>query len=587
MVCFGKTIPTTQKEKSVMENQLRVLIIGGVACGPKSASRLKRLIPDADVTMIERGRLVSYGACGLPYYVEGMYPEISMVSETPVGVLRDAAFFEKAKGFKTLTRLEATRINREAKTVRVKHLDTGDERDVPYDKLVLATGSRPIQPPIPGLELTNVWYMRHPDDAESMVAEIEGQKLRRAVIIGAGYIGVEMAEALVRRGLDVTMVEIFDQIMPQFLDYDMATLAAKQLRQKGVRLVLGEKVLSVQGKEGKVASVQTDKQTMEADLVLVGVGVRPNDELAREAGLACHPRGGIVINGYCQTSDPDIYAGGDCVVNHAANPEIKDAMFVPLGSTSNKHGRVIADHIAGVADPFVGITGTGVCRAFDVTLGRTGLTEKQARQLYPDVETAIWAGPDLPHYVPQSKPLVIKMVARRRSRKLLGVQVVGMGDASKRLDVAAGAIFFGATVDQVGNIDVGYAPPYAPPIDPLAVTAHLLLNKLNGIARGISPLEVRRRLESGEDILLLDVRTPDEFQMMRLPYEKLVVHIPLGALRGKLDQLPRDKEIFAFCKVSMRGYEAQRILNGAGFDRVSYIEGGLVGWPFEVWTPNA
>ena len=269
-----------------MENQLRVLIIGGVACGPKSASRLKRLIPDADVTMIERGRLVSYGACGLPYYVEGMYPEISMVSETPVGVLRDAAFFEKAKGFKTLTRLEATRINREAKTVRVKHLDTGDERDVPYDKLVLATGSRPIQPPIPGLELTNVWYMRHPDDAESMVAEIEGQKLRRAVIIGAGYIGVEMAEALVRRGMEVTMVEIFDQIMPQFLDYDMATLAAKQLRQKGVRLVLGEKVLSVQGKEGKVASVQTDKQTMEADLVLVGVGVRPNDELAREAGLA-------------------------------------------------------------------------------------------------------------------------------------------------------------------------------------------------------------------------------------------------------------------------------------------------------------
>ncbi|MDY0040857.1 MAG: FAD-dependent oxidoreductase [Desulforhabdus sp.] len=568
-----------------MENQLRVLIIGGVACGPKSASRLKRLIPDADVTMIERGRLVSYGACGLPYYVEGMYPEIRMVSETPVGVLRDAAFFEKAKGFKTLTRLEATRINREAKTVRVKHLDTGDERDVPYDKLVLATGSRPIQPPIPGLELTNVWYMRHPDDAESMVAEIEGQKLGKAVIIGAGYIGVEMAEALVRRGLEVTMVEIFDQIMPQFLDYDMATLAAKQLRQKGVRLVLGEKVLSVQGKEGKVASVQTDKQTVEADLVLVGVGVRPNDELAREAGLACHPRGGIVINGYCQTSDPDIYAGGDCVVNHPANPEIKDAMFVPLGSTSNKHGRLIADHIAGVAEPFVGITGTGVCRAFDVTLGRTGLTEKQARQFYPDVETAIWTGPDLPHYVPQSKPLVIKMVACRRSRKLLGVQVVGMGDASKRLDVAASAIFFGATVDQVGNIDLGYAPPYGPPIDPIAVTAHLLLNKLNGIARGISPLEARRRLESGEDILLLDVRTPDEFQMMRMPYEKQVVHIPLGALRGKLDQLPRDKEIFAFCKVSMRGYEAQRILNAAGFDRVSYIEGGIIGWPFEVWTP--
>jgi NADPH-dependent 2,4-dienoyl-CoA reductase/sulfur reductase-like enzyme/rhodanese-related sulfurtransferase len=583
--CLIQTLPSKQniKEQYLMDNHLRVLIIGGVACGPKSASRLKRLMPEADITMIERCGLVSYGACGLPYYVEGMYPEIRMVNETPIGVIRDGVFFEKVKGFKTITRTEAIWIDRNQKRVGIKNLDTERESELSYDKLILATGSSPIQPPIPGIDLGNVWYMRHPDDAETMVDQIETQNLRKAVIIGAGYIGVEMAEALIRRGLEVTMVEVFDQIMPQFLDYDMATLAAKHLRQKGVRLALKETVLAVEGKADKVASVVTDIRKIDTDLVLVGVGVHPNDQLAREAGLTCAHKGGIVINGFCQTSDPDIYAGGDCVVNHSADPQIKDSLFIPLGSTANKHGRVIADHIAGIANPFVGITGTGICRAFDLTLGRTGLTEKQAKKLYSDIETVIWAGPDMPHYIPESKPLVIKMVASRQNRKLLGVQVVGMGNASKRLDVAASAIFYGATVDQVGNIDLGYAPPYAPPLDPIATTAHVLQNKLNGIAKGISPLEAKQRMDNGDDIVLLDVRSPEEFMQMRLPGDN-VVHIPLGALRQKLDQLPKSKDILAFCKVSMRGYEAQRILVGAGFDRVAFIEGGLVGWPFDIWT---
>lgn len=563
-----------------MENGLRTLIIGGVACGPKAASRLKRLAPGSEVIMIDKGGQISYGACGLPYYVEGMFPDVGMLTETPVGVPRNPEFFEKVKGFKTLIRTEAVHIDREKKSVRVKNVDNGSEYDLPYDKLVLATGSRPIQPPIPGLELKNVWYMRHPEDAGSMVEEIEAQGLRNAVLIGAGYIGVEMAEALRLRGLNVSMVEIFDQIMPQFLDPEMSMLAGKHMRQKGVELALGEKVLAVEG-DGKVASVRTDKRTIPADLVLVGVGVRPNDELARNAGLACSPKGGILINSYCQTSDPDIYAGGDCVLNSYVDPITRAPLFVPLGSTSNKHGRTIADHIAARPRPFVGISGSGVCRAFDFTVGRTGLTEKQARELDPDIETAIWAGPDMPHYMNRSKPLIIKMVASRKSRKLLGVQVIGMGDGSKRLDVAAGAIYFGAAVDDIGNIDLGYAPPYSPPIDPIAVTAHVLANKLDGIAKGISPLEAKRRIDNGDDVVLLDVRTPDEYRMMRLPYAN-VIHIPLGALRKRLDELPKDKDILAFCKVSMRGYEAQLILNSAGFDRVCFIEGGIVAWPFEV-----
>ena len=563
-----------------MGKPIRVLIIGGVACGPKTASRLKRLLPDSEVTMLERGRLVSYGACGLPYYVEGMFPRIEALVETPVGIGRTPAFFQKVKGFKSLVRTEALRIDRARKTVRVMNLDSGKEDDLPYDRLVLATGSLPVRPAIPGVDLANVWYMRHPDDATSLVERITAENLRRAVLIGAGYIGIEMAEALRERGLHVTMVEIFDQVMPQFLDREMALLAAKHLREKRVDLALGERVVALEG-NGKVGLVRTDKRTLPTDLVLIGVGVRPNDKLAREAGLVCSPKGGIVINSFCQTSDPDIYAGGDCVVNHHVAPITREAFFVPLGSTSNKHGRTIADHISGLASPFAGISATAVCKAFDFTLGRTGFSEREARELDPDIETIIWAGPDRPHYLPQSRPLIIKMIASRRSRKLLGVQIVGMGDASKRLDVAATALFFGATVDQIGNIDLGYAPPYSSPIDPVATAAHLMVNKLDGIARGISPLEAKRRIDGGDDVILLDVRTPQESQNMRLPYEN-VVYIPLGALRERASELPKDKDILTLCKVSMRGYEAQRILNGAGFDRVSFIEGGLLAWPFEL-----
>lgn len=582
---FSRKVIMSQKERIMKRSNPRVVVVGGVACGPKAASRLKRLLPDADVLMVERGPVVSYGACGLPYYVEGLFPNVDMLMETPVGVIRNPVFFEKVKGFRTLTGTEVTAIDRERKTVRVRHLADGREEDLAYDKLVLATGSHPIRPPISGLDLRNVFYMRHPDDARDLVERVDREKLGRAVLIGAGYIGVEMAEALVCRGMEVTLVEMFDQVLPQFLDYELALLAARHLRQKGVVLRLGERVLALEG-NGSVSGVKTDTGTIPADLVVVGAGVRPNDDLARQAGLLCAPQGGILINSHCQTSDPDIYAGGDCVGNYYIDPINRAPLFVPLGSTANKHGRIIADHIAGLVTTFPGISATAICKAFDFTLGRTGLSEKRALELDPDIETVIWAGPDLPHYIPESKPLIIKMIASRRYRKLLGVQIVGLGNVSKRLDVAASAIYFGAAVDDVANIDLGYAPPYSPPLDPITSAAHLLANKLDGLALGISPLEAKRRMDADEDMILLDVRTPDEYAAMRLPHRN-VVHIPLGALRQRAAELPRDKDILAFCKVSMRGYEAQRILNGLGFTRVCFIEGGLVAWPFELWTPGS
>lgn len=564
-----------------MSEKLRVVVIGGVACGPKTAARLKRLIPDAEVTMLEKGGLVSYGACGLPYYVQGTFSNINALTHTPAGVSRTPEFFQSWKGFQTLTRTEAIAIDRDAKTVRTRDLESGREEDLPYDKLVLATGGRPFKPPIPGLDLKNVWFMTHPDDAASLVAEIERQGLKRAVLVGAGFIGLEVAEALINRGLEVTMVEMADQIMPGILDEDIARLAQIHMDDNDVDLVLGETVTALEGSD-RVRTVVTDKGKIEADFVVIGVGTRPNDDLARAAGLRCER--GITINEYCQTSDPDIYAGGDCVSNAYIHRQVGDPLYVPLGSTANKHGRVIANHIAGRPTPFSGITCSSVVRAFDYTLGRTGLTERMARALGIDYEVTTWTGQDIPHYMTESRLFAIKMLASRRDRKLLGVQVAGMGNGAKRLDVAASVIYFGGTLDQLADIDFGYAPPFSPPIDPLAVCAHVLTNQLDGLAAGIPPLDAKQMMDSG-DCLLLDVRIPEESKMEWIPHTDML-QIPLSELRDRLAELPRDRDILTYCKVSMRGYEAQLILNAAGIDRVRFIEGGVAAWPFETAMPG-
>ncbi|MGC8720565.1 MAG: NAD(P)/FAD-dependent oxidoreductase, partial [Thermodesulforhabdaceae bacterium] len=375
---------------------IRVLIIGGVACGPKAASRLKRLMPEADITIVDRSAYISYGACGIPYYVEGLFDDVMVLNETPVGVRRTPQFFEQVKGVKIITRTEALSINRASKTVRVRNLDTGEEKDLPYDKLILATGATAIRPPISGMDLQNVWNVRSLEDAQAIRQAVEDKGLKKAVIVGGGYIGLEMAEALILKGLKVTVVEMLDHILSHMLDPELALLMENYLTQKGVELLLGEKVQSING-DGTVKSVTTDKRTIDADLVVVSVGVKPNDKLAREAGLACDPQGGIIINNYCQTSDPDIYAGGDCVLNPYITPFTGRPIYVPLGSTANKHGRVIANHIAGIVTPFPGIAATSICKIFDYTVGRVGITQAMAHNLGLDVETAIWAGPDKPH----------------------------------------------------------------------------------------------------------------------------------------------------------------------------------------------
>jgi len=572
-----------------MEEPKKVVIVGGVACGPKTAARLRRLDPEADITLIDKGNVLSYGACGMPYYVSGDVDRVDELLETPVGVKRDAGFFKKVKGFAALTETEATKIDREKKIVETKHVVTGEKRSFSYDKLVLASGASPFVPPISGLDLNGVHHMHYFEDASKVKEVVARMKGKKAVIIGAGLIGVEMAEAFRTQGMEVAVVEMLPSVMGLLLDEEMGRLAMKHMAQKGVELRMNERVEAFEGDaQGKLKRVKTSHGEIEADLALVAIGVRPNSGLAAQAGVAVDPKGGILINNFCQTSDPDIYAGGDCVTNASLLGLSGYGLFGPQGSTANKHGRIIANHIAGRPESFDGILGTVICKAFDITIGRTGLTEEQAKVLRYDVETVLCPGPDMPHYYPTAKPMCIKIVVNRRTRQLIGFQAVGAGNVAKRLDVAATAMTFGATIDAMAHLDLGYAPPYSPPLDPILTAVHIAQNKLDGITRAISPVEFKKRMDEGDkDMVLLDVRSPKERAEVRLPYEDRTIHIPLGALREKTGELPKEKWIIPFCKLSLRGYEAERILSGAGLPNVSFLDGGILGWPYDLVIPES
>ena len=540
----------------------KVVVIGGVATGPKAAARFRRLDPTADITIVERGDLVSYAGCGTPYYIKGDIAEFGDLIETPVGTPRDAVFFRKVKDIRVLTSTLAQGIDREKKVVSTVNVETSEQQELVYDKLVLATGGTPFLPPVPGIDLKNVFTLRSPHDASAIRDAIDSGRAKRAVIVGAGLIGLEMCEALVARGLEVTVVEMFPHLLPGLLDVETAAFVARHMKAQGIHGIMGERVVGLEGDDlGNVKRVVTEEQSIETDMVIMAVGVRPNDQLARDAGLDVAEKGGIVVNEYMQTSDPDIYAGGDCVLcKHLVSGQM---VYVPLGSTANKHGRVIGTNLAGGKETFPGILGTAVAKHCDFNIGCTGLTEKKARELGYNVVTSLSPAPDHAHYYPGAKVILVKLIADADTRKVLGVQVVGPGEAAKRVDVVASALCFGATVDDLATLDLGYAPPYSGALDNVIHAANIIRNKLDGVAKAISPIKVKAKMEAVDSFVLLDVRGPSEYEMMRIKDPRVKL-IPLGRLRDSLDQLPRDKEIIPFCKISLRGYEAQRILEGAG-----------------------
>ncbi|MGQ9454915.1 MAG: FAD-dependent oxidoreductase [Armatimonadota bacterium] len=556
---------------------MRVVVIGGVACGPKAAARIRRRDPSAEITIVERGELLSYAGCGMPYFIQGEVETADELMMTPAGALRDAAFFKTVKTINVMSRTLAELIDRERKVVEVVSLETGEERELPYDKLVLATGADAVLPPCPGCDLKGVFRLNHPFDAEGIrKAVLDGCK--EAVIVGAGLIGIEVAEALVTQGLCVTMIEMMPTIVPAVLDPELSLHLRKHLESKGVRILTGTRVTAFEGDDlGWLRQVVTDKGVVSAQLALVAIGVKPNVKLAKDAGLELGETGAIKVNEYLQTSDPFIYAGGDCVEN--VNLLTGKPAYVPLGSTANKHGRVIGDNVTGGNERFDGVLGTVVFKAFDFNVGKTGLSEAECKRLGIPCVTAITPGPDRAHYYPTSRPLILKMIAHADSGRLLGVQALGPGDVVKRIDVAVTAITFGIRAKDVSRLDLGYAPPYSSAVDIIQHAANVIDNKFARLAKSYSPEEVKARLDAGDDFVLLDVRTPAEVESQ--PFvDARVVRMPLGKLRDRATELPEDKDIIIFCETSLRAWEAQRILEGMGFERVWFMDGGMAAWPY-------
>ncbi|MGD1118360.1 MAG: FAD-dependent oxidoreductase [Dehalococcoidales bacterium] len=555
-----------------MANPNNIAIIGGTACGPKAAARARRRDQAARITIIEQRDNLSTATCGLPYFISGVVKEGDLIS-------RQTDYFRNVFDMNVLTNTKALSINRQAHTVEINDLKTDKYSSLLYDKLVIATGATPTVPNWEGKDLKGIFTLNNIPDAADIRDYVEGLKSKQVVIVGAGLIGLEAAENFISAGLKVTILEALGWPLPALLDAEIGFHVEKQLKDKGVKVNFGQSVSGFRGDStGQVRQVMVGDKAIDAGMVLLALGVRPNVTLAKEAGLTIGATGGLAVNEHLRTSDPDIYAGGDCV--EVTNLITQKKALVPMGSTANKHGRVIGTNVTGGSETFPGVVGTAVVKVFDLNVGRTGLSEAQARVAGYDVVTALVPGVDHANYYPGSRDVFLKMVSEKSSGKLLGGQAVGTGDTSKRIDVLATALTFGARADDMANIDLSYAPPYNSAMDPLHNAANVIRNKQTGQARALAAQEVKSKIDKGDKFVLLDVRSPQEWRALHIaaPQVKL---LPLPELRQRLGELAKDEEIVILCRTSVRAYQAQRILDGAGFKDVKFMDGSISSWPYE------
>ena len=536
---------------------------------PKTAARARRLDPTAKITMVQDESLVSYAACGLPYFIAGL------VKPKNALMVRDVASFKKISNVDVLISTRVDSIDRASHKVNVTSMAEERSYTLDYDKLVISTGASPVVPKVPGIDLKGIHILKRVPDADEIITLVKQAVTKKAVIVGAGLIGVEMAEALVAQSFQVTIIEAMDTVLAALLDDEISALVAKHMKDKGVILKLSQKITGFEGEGGKLQRAVTDKETIEAELAIVAIGVRPDFKLAKEAGLEIGPRGEIVVDDYLQTSDPDIYAGGDCVAD--LNIVTGQRVLSANGSTANKHGHVIAANILGGREKFPGIVNSACVKVFNFNIGRTGITEKQAKELGYKYVAAMVAAPDKPDYYPSFKEMVIKMMVDANTGRILGAQAVGPGDVIKRIDVMATAITMSMTVDILANLDLCYAPPYNAALDGLHHLANFIRNKMVGRVEGIKPVEVKEKIDKKEDFMLLDVRSHLEHEMTRLEPPQATL-VPLPSLTKNLEKLPKDKEIVVMCRRGSRAYQASCTLKGDGFKDVKVMEGSLTCW---------
>ena len=554
----------------------KVVIIGAVALGPKVACRLRRLDPQAEITLIDRDNLISYGGCGIPYYVGGDVNDIEDLYTTTSHAVRDTAFFESCKGVKVLTRVEAKEIKRREKQVRICHLETGEEHYLDYDKLVLATGAQAVRPPFPGANLPRVFTVSDLHDAQTIKDLMSKGKVGKAVVVGAGAIGLEISEALTDLwGIQTTLVEMEDQVLPTLLGKCIARIAAKELEQHGVELLLETKVMEISENSatGQLL-VKTSRKTLEVDIVVLAAGVRPNTALAREAGIALGMSGGISVDRRMRTSDPDIYAGGDCV--EVRNLISGENMLMALGSLANRQGRIIATNINGGQSHFKGTVGTFCIKVFHLGISKAGLTYRQAKVTGFDPVYGVVSQADHAHFYPRSELIYITLLADRNSRKILGIEAAGKnGDAVKgRVDTIAVLLRHGVDVDEVCSLETGYAPPFASAMDVINNAGNALDNILAGQSRPVDVADFLFEF-AHKTTRVLDIRGEKEAAPFREKYGARWFNIPQNELRRRVGEIPVDEPFFLLCDTGPRSYEAQVFLNSRGITNTRNIQGGF------------
>ena len=536
------------------EMGMKVLIIGGVAAGTKAAAKLKREDYNAEVTIITMGKDISYAGCGLPYYVgDVIHEKGQLIVNTPES-------FEKLTGVHVITETEAVKVNRGDKTVEAVHTETGEKTLYSYDKLVIATGASPIKPPMEGLDLEGIYFMRTPQDAISLRERIEKKDVKRAVVVGGGFIGLEVAENLADQGIRVSVIDLAEHVLPGF-DPEMAEYVENHLADQGIMTFTGTKLEGFTG-EGKLEKVKTSRKAMKADIAVLSIGIRANTGFLEGSGIELMPNRTVKVNEFMQTNDEDIYAAGDCAM--VINRITGQPAWSPMGSSANMEGRLLAGNIVGREKAYPGVLGTAVCKLPGLNAGRTGLTVTQAKAAGYDPVTVLTVVDDKAHYYPDAGSFIVKMIADKKTEKFLGIQVLGKGAVDKMVDIAVTALTMKATVSDLENMDMAYAPPFSTAIHPFVHTVNILLNKMKGNFETFTPDEY----ESGEaeEYRLIDAALQPALQGAE--------YVDLAKVTGPVDSLGKDEKLLLVCAKGKRAYMLQNRLKQFGYTNTRVLEGG-------------
>ena len=550
---------------------MKHVIIGGVAGGATAAARIRRADEKAEIILLEKGKHISYANCGLPYYLGGIIAD------------RDRLFVQTPESFGLQFKVDA-RVENEAiaidtanKEVRIRRRD-GSEYVETYDKLLLSPGSDPVRPPLEGIDTEGIFTLRNVEDTDAIKAFMESRPIRRTVIVGGGFIGLEMAENLHATGAKVSIIEMAPQVMAP-VDFSIASFVHGHLQDKGVDLHLGKGVKKFEKTAGGIRIYFGEDETLDADLVLLSIGVRPNTQLARDAGIALGERG-IQVDKFLQTSAPEVYAVGDAI--EYPHPLTGQPWLNFLAGPANRQARIVADNMVfGNRTEYEGSIGTSIAKVFDLIVGATGLAAKRLKQLNIPYRTVTTVSAAHASYYPKAFPLTLKIVFDPETGKLYGGQCVGLDGVDKRIDQLAIFIKRGGTVQDLCSLEQAYAPPFSSAKDPLAIAGYAASNVVNGSMPVVTWRELREKCK--EDVFLLDVRTPEEYALGSIEGS---VNIPLDELREHLDELPRDKEIVIYCSIGLRGYVGLRILKGHGFEQVYNLTGGLKLWESATASPS-